>query len=399
VQVSQAAVDSARVALKNAQKAFEDVQKQQATLVKNTYAALISSGLAAVPKTSPSSNLGSATVTVSGTYTSTESGSYVVTITSSGGSPQFTVSGLEKAGGTITAGVPVALGSRGLFVTFSSSSAYIDDTWTIDVPNMRSSSYITNLNAYNAALDSERSATTTAQNAVSAAQSALDQALATLQLKKAAARPADVAAAQAQVLSAQGQVEAASANLENTIIRAPADGTITKVDVKVGEQATALKSVVGLQDVANLYVEANVSEANIAQIKTGQSVGYTFDALGSDRNFTGRVTAIDPASTVISGVVNYKVTASVDQVSDVKPGMTANMSVLVGTSLHALAVPQRALLEKNGKTYVRVVTDTKKQAYSEVEVGTGLEADGGLVEIVRGLSAGQTIVTFVEEKK
>jgi HlyD family secretion protein len=157
--------------------------------------------------------------------------------------------------------------------------------------------------------------------------------------------------------------------------------------------------VIVVQDVGNLYVEANISEANIAQVQVGQEVTYTFDAIGSDKQFTGKVTAIDPASTVVSGVVNYKVTASVDQVSDVKPGMTANMSVLVGKRAGALTVPQRALVVKGNKQYVRVITDPAKQVYVEREVSTGLEADGGVVEIVKGLSAGETVVTFVEEKK
>jgi HlyD family secretion protein len=179
------------------------------------------------------------------------------------------------------------------------------------------------------------------------------------------------------------------------VIRAPTNGTITSVDVKVGEQAQALKSVIVLQDVDNLHVEANVSEANIAQVAVGQQVTYTFDALGPDRTFTGVVQAIDPASTVVSGVVNYRVTTSVDKLPEIKPGMTGNMTILTASKDSALSVPSRSVLSHDGKKFVRVLDDPKKKTYHEVEVKTGLEADGGRVEVVSGLSENQPIVSFI----
>lgn len=396
VDVAQKGVDSAQVALNNARKSLEDTKKQQATAVANAYSALLNSTLAAVPA---ANNLGTAAITVSGTYTGPSTGSYMIKAYTGGEGGPLTFSGIESGNVIIKSSTPVQLGKYGLFVQFTSSSIYGGDSWTIDIPNTRATTYVTNQSVYNASLESQRSIVSTAENVVATAQTAYDQAVANLNLKKAQARPADVDAARAQVLSAQAQLSSALNGFENTIIRAPSSGTVTKIDVKVGEQATALKSIVSLQDVGNLYVEANISEANIAQVVNGQPVSYTFDALGADRTFTGTVTTVDPASTVISGVVNYKVTASVDQVSEVKPGMTANMSVLVGKQPASLSVPQRALVERDNQKFVRVITDAKKQVYTETEVTTGLEADGGLIEIKSGLSEGQTIVTFVEEKK
>lgn len=396
VDVAQKGVDAARVALDNARKSLEDTKKQQATAVSNAYTALLNSTLTAVPGVS---NVGTANIAVTGTYTGTATGSYVIKAYTNGEGGPLTFSGIEGGTVIIKTSTPVLLGKNGLYVQFTSNSIYPGDMWTIDIPNTRATNYVVNQSAYNAALESQRSMTSAAENVVASAQTSYDQAVATLNLKKAQARPADVDAARAQVLSAEAQLSAALNGFENTIIRAPSNGTVTKVDVKVGEQATALKPVVSLQDVSNLYVEANVSEANIAQITGGQPVSYTFDALGPDKTFSGTVTAVDPASTVVSGVVNYKVTASVDQISEVKPGMTANMSVLVGKQSAGLAVPQRALVEHDGQKFVRILTDAKKQSYTETVVTTGLEADGGLAEIKSGLSEGQSIVTFIEDKK
>ena len=374
-----------QVALDNANKNLIDTQKQQQVLVDNAYKALLNSGLTAIAGTG---NYGSVTATITGAYTGTDQGQYQVYIFLSGSGLKFQVSGLETGSGKVDI-TPQPLGTKGLYIQFSSTSVPENNSWTIPVPNAQSSTYVTYYNAYQSALETQRSAITAAQNAVASAQAALD-------LKKAKARPVDLDASQAQVTSALGQVQAAEASLENTIIRAPASGTITSVDIKVGELTSALKEVIILQDVNNLQIESNVSEANIAQLKTNQPVEITFDALGVDRVFDGTVQEIDPASTVISGVVDYKIKVGLGKMDNVKPGMTANLTVLTAKRDQVLTIPSRAVILRDNKKFVRLVMDTKNKTYKEVEVTTGLEADGGLIEVLSGLNEGQEIVTFIK---
>lgn len=409
VLAARSVVDSSLVSLENSKKVLEDTKGQQDILVANAKRAMLNSALSAVPR---ADNIGVAPV-ISGTYTGDAEGVYSISFYSSGGSFYYSVSGLESSGGVpVNAGVLVPVGTKGIYATFPEVN-YSSDVWIVEIPNTKATSYIANLNAYNASLETRRVAITSAENTMASSQASLDQSIAQLNLKQAQARPADVENAQAQILSARGQLMSAEALFENTIIRAPVAGTVTKVDVKVGEQATALTPLVFLQDVDNLYVEGLVSEANIALVATGQKVTYTFDALGLTKEFSGLVTAIDPASTVVSGVVNYKVTSNIEGVvpangvqsatgdSGLKilPGMTANMSVKVAEKQGVLAVPQRSLIEKNGKDYVRVVTNKEKGVFEERPVTLGLEADGGVVEILSGLSQGEEIVTFIEETK
>ncbi len=235
-----------------------------------------------------------------------------------------------------------------------------------------------------------------AQNQINSAQAALQQAQANLVQQSAKAKPADINIARAQILSANGQVEAAQATLNNLIIKAPADGTITQVNIKVGELANAMQEVMVLQDISSLHTEAYVSEANVASIALGQAVDYTFDALGPDRHFQGNILTIDPASTVISGVVDYLVKADLPHIPEIKPGMTANMTILVASRDNVLAVPSSAVINSNEQHFVRVIDDPKKNTYHQVEVQLGLAADGGLVEILSGLEAGQNIVTYIK---
>lgn len=393
IAVAQKALDAANVNLNTAKTSLANVKQQQVTAVANAYSALMNSTISAVPATG---NIGTASITVSGTYTSKDQGVYTITVDTTGGSGQFFhAQGLESAAGQVKS-VPVALGNRGLFIQFTGTPS-TGDTWTITLPNTSASTYVANYNAYQTALNTQQSSVDSAQASVDSAQAAAASAQANLDLQTAQARPADVQAAQAQILSAQGQVQAAAAALDNTLIRAPADGTITSVDVKVGELASALKEVIVLQDVGDLHAEADVSEANIADLKPDQTVDITFDALGPDRHFTGTVQTVNPGATVVSGVVNYKVKASINNAPDIKPGMTANMTILVGQKSSVLAVPSRAILGSDGNKTVRVIDDPKKKTYHEVTVQTGMDADGGVTEITSGLNEGQEIVTFIKQ--
>ena len=253
--------------------------------------------------------------------------------------------------------------------------------------------------ATNALTNSKLAATqqvSSAQSQINSAKASLQQAEATLSQQKAKAQPADIDAAQAQLLSAQGAVEAAQTALDNTVLKAPADGTITQINTKVGQQATAMQPMFVLQNINSLHTEAYVSESNVASLKIGQNVDYTFDALGPDKHFSGQIMTIDPASTVISGVVNYLVKASLPNIPEIKPGMTVNMTILVASRENALAVTSSSIINQNGDQYVRVIDDPKTKTYHQVKVQTGLQADGGLVEILSGLESGQEIVTLIK---
>jgi multidrug efflux pump subunit AcrA (membrane-fusion protein) len=129
------------------------------------------------------------------------------------------------------------------------------------------------------------------------------------------------------------------------------------------------------------------------------SIEITYDAFGTDRVFKGHVASIDPSSTLVSGVVNYKVTASIDDTKDLRPGMTANMTIKVREKDHIIAIPTRAILidEATSKKTVRVITNTKTKEFKEVPVTTGIEGDGGMIEVTSGLSQGDEFVVLIKK--
>jgi len=375
------------LALSNAKRDFENTKIQQETLVKNAYDNLLNS--------TPEANIyplsqDFTAPTISGNYNLGKEGEIRIEIELNNG--LFKTRGLISVDGTVSTTTPQPIGNSGLYIQFPDGVTLNYTEWNIEIPNKNATDYLTNYNAYQSALKTQAST-------LSSSQSLVDQRIAELALKKAQARPSDIDLAMADIVGAQGQVELADAKYKDTIITAPLDGTITSIDLKQGELASALSPVIILQDVSNIYLEANINEANIANIKVGMPVDITYDAFGSEKIFKGSITKIDPSSTVVSGVVNYKVTASVDQVTDLRPGMTANMTIKVQEKNHVLVVPSRSILiDTSDNKTIRLITNTRNKKFKEVSITTGLEGDGGMVEITNGLKENDEFVVLIKTK-
>ncbi len=352
----------------------------QDTLVNAAYQNLLNSKPEAVPKDITSDYTAP---TISGTYTLGKEGVINLTSYYSVGGTSFTATGLTNGSGISNTIIAQPIGNSGLFITFPSNTNINVTDWVIEIPNKKASNYLANLNAY--------------ENAVAQAKAAIDQSAATLALKKAAARSSDIDLANADILSAQGQVEGAQVRYNNTIIIAPADGTITSIDIKIGEQTMAQKEAIVLQDVSNIYIETNINEANIANLAVGMPIDITYDSFGTDKVYKGEITKIDPSSTLVSGVVNYKVTASTEQLKDLRPGMTANMTIKIKEKAKVIAVPSRAIVtDDKGNMTLRIVTNPRTKKYKSVPITTGLEGDGGVTEVLSGLSLGEEFVILIK---
>lgn len=355
-----------------AQVNLDNTRKVQEGLVENARRKLNSDGLTA-QTTSPIASA----PTISGTYTGKE-GVYKITLYNSGDGQYISYEGLESGTGRVSTTVPQPLGTKGLFILFSTGATQAA-LWNVPIPNTASSSYNTNLSAYEAAKNTSDAAISTAQ--------------AELNLKRATARQPDVDSALADVITAQAGVESASAKLEKKILRAPADGTITKVDIKVGEIVVPQKEVVVLQDVANLYLEANIGEGNISTISLGQNVVVSYDAFPGQK-YSASVSSIDPSATENGTSINYKIKALISDTANIRPGMTANMAVVTAEIPDVLVLPGRVVQKDDEGQFVDLIVDpnSRKQKTTRTSVITGVKGDGDVVEIKNGLSEGQSVL-------
>lgn len=141
-----------------------------------------------------------------------------------------------------------------------------------------------------------QSAADQSELALQQAEAAVTQAEAQLDVQREAVKSARVAlqSRQADIANAQAAVELARIDLDNTIIRAPADGHLGQVTVRVGQYVTpgsALVSHVG----TDIWVVANFKETSLTGLRRGEAVRFTVDAMGH-RAFAGRVESFSPAT-------------------------------------------------------------------------------------------------------
>ncbi|MCC7357240.1 efflux RND transporter periplasmic adaptor subunit [Candidatus Uhrbacteria bacterium] len=230
------------------------------------------------------------------------------------------------------------------------------------------------------------------ETAIAVQKANLDQANAQLDQKKSGPRTVDLEPLIAAVEQAQVNADKASADLKDIQIIAPVDGIISEVIPDVGEQATVGSIAIKMIGTATFDIEAQVPEADVSKIKVGQSASITLDAYGDDIKFTGTVSAKDPAETKIQDAVYYKIRVQIEPGDkEVKPGMTANVTIQTGESKNTLVIPLRAVRTKseNGQKTVRTLENNQPV---EKNIDLGLRGDEGRVEVTKGLNEKEQVI-------
>ncbi len=232
-------------------------------------------------------------------------------------------------------------------------------------------------------------------------QATLSETEANLAQVQATPRAIDLAAFEATVAQAQAKLAQVGVAVFNAEIYSPIDGKVTAVEVKQGEQASALAAVVTVQTTTNRFqIVSDISEADISKISLNDSVDITFDAFGDDKKFVGQVIKIDPAEKNVDDVIYYKVTVYLDSETatqdidaELKPGMTTDLTILTAKIDNTLMIPQRSILEhSDGTKYVRLPMGDN---YEEQTVTISTRGDEGMTEILSGLSENQIIIVSI----
>lgn len=211
---------------------------------------------------------------------------------------------------------------------------------------------------------------------------------------------ANIASQQARIREAQASAAVIRAQLDETVIRSPFVGTVTKQEAKLGEIVAPNAPLVELISDAKLEIEANVPEVDIAKLAAGQPARVTLDAYGSDVAFMATVVAIEPAETIVEGVATYKTKLQFESEDGrIKSGMTANVTIFTDERKGVILIPQRTVLEKDGQKIVRLLTgEGNAQTAIETLVAIGLRGSDGNVEITEGLREGDRVVAGEKEK-
>jgi multidrug efflux pump subunit AcrA (membrane-fusion protein) len=244
-----------------------------------------------------------------------------------------------------------------------------------------------------------------AQNQLANAQLA-EQATATGNaVKEAPALPGTLASDQAGVAQAQATVDTDQQNLDQTTLTAPATGTVAAINGTVGQFATSSTSnssssstsstatastagFVHLSNVDSMQLKAPFVESDAAQVKPGQPATVTVQALPSVE-LAAHVIAIDVLQTVVSNVVNYNVTFALDRTAaGIRPGMTANVTLVIASHDNVLHLPSAAIRGSGANATVTVLTSAGQVT---TPVVVGIRGDTA-TEILSGVSEGQRVV-------
>ncbi|MBI4723164.1 MAG: efflux RND transporter periplasmic adaptor subunit [Candidatus Stahlbacteria bacterium] len=172
------------------------------------------------------------------------------------------------------------------------------------------------------------------------------------------------------------------------IITSPISGVIGMVYLDEGATVSPAIPVVMVANIDIVKVEVNVPENDIKHIKRGMKANITV-ASYSDELFVGELRKLSPVLNQMSRSAKATITIS-NFNHKLKPGMYANVDLVIEEHKNAIVVPEKTVIEKEGKKVVFVLNGE----YAEMkEVETGLE-DSGFVEILAGLNLGEKIITL-----
>ncbi len=262
------------------------------------------------------------------------------------------------------------------------------------------------VNLPSAQLASDKAAVTVATNEVNGAVSSINsitqniasqnltvtQLQAQLALKQAGSTQSNLDAQQAQVEAAQASVASVQAKLSNSEIIAPISGVITQQDAKIGQVASPGSPLVSIISDGNFEVDAEVPETDVGKLAVGNITNMTFDAFPGE-TFTGKVFYIDPAETIESGVVDYKIKVSFDKVDPrMKSGLTANLDIQTKTDANALILPQYAILVNDQGASVETLGP--KNVVVTTPVTLGIQDENGNAEVLTGVTAGEQVLNI-----
>ncbi|MFH0851652.1 MAG: efflux RND transporter periplasmic adaptor subunit [Candidatus Peregrinibacteria bacterium] len=254
-------------------------------------------------------------------------------------------------------------------------------------------SIATEENTYAAAKASEQSA----QSAILTYETALRTQEAQLALSKAGPRETQLAGSRANVNAAAASVARARAKLEDTIIRAPTDGVITKVDFKEGEftgDADNISHSITMLGMSPFRVEMFLSEVDIPKVLLSQSGSIELDAFPGV-NYSLQVMSIEPGPTKIDGVSKYRVSLNfVYPHDEFRIGMTGDAEIVTGERRDVILAPVRSVIQNNGKGKIIRILENGKAV--DRPVTTGMESDTD-TEVVSGLSEGETVIVLIKQ--
>ncbi|MAD98433.1 MAG: efflux transporter periplasmic adaptor subunit [Flavobacteriaceae bacterium] len=199
-------------------------------------------------------------------------------------------------------------------------------------------------------------------------------------------------AAKSQLEMADEAVNQVKAQLSYTDVRAPFDGVITTINIKKGNLANPGMPLLGIEENQNFEVRATISEFDIANVKAGQTVKVAIPSM--DKIMEGKITELGSSSTNLGG--QYQMVVSVPKAENLYSGMYAKVQIPnQQTKDSSIRIPKEVLVRKGQLTGLYTISEMNTAILRWIQLGQDLGAE---VEVVAGLSVGETYVVKSDEK-
>jgi len=221
------------------------------------------------------------------------------------------------------------------------------------------------------------------------AENALKDAESELRKAKVSSSKNVVEEKQRQLKERKLELRLRKRDLENTILKAPFSGVVSKIYIEEREIVSASKDILQLINTDKLFADVYVDETDISQVRMGQKAKITIDAYPNEI-FFGKVVYIAPETTTSSGLVVVEVKIELEKADPkLKVGLTANADIIVGEAKDVLILPVEAVNERGGKKFA-VVLKEGKSSLRRITVGV---SDDTNVEIKSGLKEGELVLS------
>jgi HlyD family secretion protein len=203
------------------------------------------------------------------------------------------------------------------------------------------------------------------------------------------------------VLGGEENVDIENFNLdlegaENITLKSTINGMVTSINVEEGEMITSGTQALGgggtgimtVADMSEMIVKANINEVDVGKLQKEQKVEIGFDAIRG-KVYQGKVRRISPSGTEEENLVVYPVEVEIlDSDARIRPGMTADLDIIIGEADNVICIPKQAVINREGKTMVLLREQGK---FVPKPVITGLD-DNVKIEIKKGVDDGDTLL-------
>jgi RND family efflux transporter MFP subunit len=196
-----------------------------------------------------------------------------------------------------------------------------------------------------------------------------------------------VKSAEAQHLSALAALSVAKKSYDDTKVKSPINGIISRKFIELGSMASIGNPLFRVVNISTLKAEVSVPQEYVNRIKVGSKAFVSVNAV-SGENFKGTIKRISPQADEVTGGYMVEIYLQNDSDLSLKAGMTAKIEVVLNSLENQVVVPEYSILAKDQKNYVYTLNGDRAQL-TQVELGATL---GGQTVIESGLTIGDKIV-------